>query len=124
MKSKQELQNAIREVLENSRFFQNIRIRGNIDQENNNIDIEFRPNESMGLSHKALSRLEQTIGGIIKNYFYHRLRTTYTGPDEQETYTIKITRYPMEGMEHNTSEKFLERLYNEISDKYFFKKKI
>ncbi|MBS3079949.1 hypothetical protein J4221_00595 [Candidatus Pacearchaeota archaeon] len=122
MKPKQELQNAIRELLENSGFFQNIRIRGNLDQENNNIDIEFRPNESMRLFHRALSRLEQTIDDIIKNYFYHGLGTAYTGPDEQKTYAIKITRCPIEGMEHNTSEKFLEKLYNAISDKYFFKK--
>lgn len=119
--TRQELKNRILRKLEETECFWNTRITGDLDSERNHLNISYKipQNVDKKKSYKTQKILERKIEETIED-LSRGLTKESSGPDEHEEYRIVLTRIPMEGMDTESTNFFLERIYERIKSKYVF----
>lgn len=120
---KQELRTSLKELLENSEVFCHVRINGIIDNEGEELTIEYRKAKyvSRGDFHFCKNKLEKRIKEVGE-YFFPRLSFTFEGPNKSESEeNYRIVFKNQEGGYRNLTFDLLKKLREQLSNRYLFR---
>jgi len=119
MVNRQELKKNIEGILERTRVFNHVKVKGDLDYEGSSIVIEYKGSFTRNF-RKVVGVLDVRISSLIENEYVSGIEVRQEDLGDRN-YKLILKRIPCEGMGRDITDDFLRSLRKYLSNKFLFK---